>query len=60
MKDLSISLIKDYKHKTLTSQSIKLCKIITTCYEVTKPYIKFLPFPILEKKKKKKKKKKNF
>jgi len=35
-KDLSISLIKDHEHKTLTSQSIKFCKIIAICYEVTK------------------------
>jgi hypothetical protein len=35
MKDLSISLIKDYEHKTPTSQSIKLYKIIATCYEIT-------------------------
>jgi hypothetical protein len=35
-KDLSILLIKDHEHKALTSQNIKLCKIITTCYEVTK------------------------
>jgi hypothetical protein len=32
MKDLGISLIKDHKHKTLISQSIKLCKIIGTWY----------------------------
>jgi hypothetical protein len=32
---LSISLIKDHEHKALTLQSISLCKIIATCYEVT-------------------------
>jgi hypothetical protein len=26
MKDLSVSFIKDYEHKVLPSQSIKLCK----------------------------------
>jgi len=35
MKDLSISFIKNYKYKALTSQNIKFCKIIVTCYEVT-------------------------
>jgi hypothetical protein len=35
-KDLSISLIKDYKHKDFTLQGIKFCKIIATFYEVTK------------------------
>jgi hypothetical protein len=36
MKYISISLIKDYEHKTSTSQNVKLCKIIATCYEVIK------------------------
>jgi hypothetical protein len=38
-KDLGILLIKNYKYKVLTLQNIKLYKIITTCYEVTKSWI---------------------
>jgi hypothetical protein len=35
-KDLSILLIKEHEYKAITSQNIKLCKIIaTSCYEVT-------------------------
>jgi hypothetical protein len=34
-KYLNILLIKNYKHKTLTLQAIKFCKIIATCYEIT-------------------------
>jgi hypothetical protein len=34
-EDFRILLIKNYEHKVLTSQSIKFCKIIATCYEVT-------------------------
>jgi hypothetical protein len=32
---LSILMVKDYEHKALTSQNIKLCKIIATGYKVT-------------------------
>jgi hypothetical protein len=38
-KNMMISLIKNYKRaeqKVITSQSIKLCKIIVTCYEIIK------------------------
>jgi hypothetical protein len=34
-KKLSILLIKNHEQNALTSQSIKLCKIIAACYEVT-------------------------
>jgi len=32
---LSILMVKDYEHKALASQNIKLCKIIATGYKVT-------------------------
>jgi hypothetical protein len=32
---MSILLIKNHEHKALTSQSIKLYKILATCYAVT-------------------------
>jgi hypothetical protein len=38
-KYLSISLIKDHEHKTLTLQNIKFCKIIAICYKVTKLWL---------------------
>jgi hypothetical protein len=34
-KDMNILLIKDHEHKAFTSQNIKLCKIVATCYEIT-------------------------
>jgi hypothetical protein len=34
-KYMNISLIEDHEHKAFTSQSIKLCQIIATCYDVT-------------------------
>jgi len=33
-KYLSISLIKNHEYKALTSQIIKLCKIIVTSYDI--------------------------
>jgi hypothetical protein len=35
-KYLSISLIRNHEHKTLTLQNIKFYKIIVICYKVTK------------------------